>query len=221
MYSLNNLKIILIINFIIGLLLIGFSFVFMILSFNNTGNEKYNFLKYLPFELNPFRRCLKKTYIYVALIILGSLFLISSLIVYFLIFNDKIIFLTFLIMIFVSIFSFNILMFIKLSNTKIHLVFALINSFSILLSSLFEFMFLGSSNILIYSGSSFNIFITIINLIFCLVLIFNPSYKKWIKMVHVDSQTMYRVKFNYLAMLEWGSFIVTILNFIPLIISLF
>ncbi len=220
MYNFNNLILFMTTCFILGIIIIILTLVGMYISFNKTGN-KFNFFTYLPFELNPFRRYLKKSYIYLISMILGSLFLLSSLVFYFLKFNDKFIFITFLITIFISILSFNILMFVKLSNTKIHLIFALINAFSVLLTSLLEFMLLGANDIIIYNLKTMNIVITIINLILCLILIFNPSYKKWVKMLQVDSKTVSRVKFNYIAILEWGSFIIMILNYIPLIISFF
>ena len=58
-------------------------------------------------------------------------------------------------------------------------------------------------------------------IIFMIVLICNPSYKSWAKLVKVDAQTYNRPKYNYLAILEWGSFIVHLVSYIPLIVSFF
>ena len=40
-------------------------------------------------------------------------------------------------------------------------------------------------------------------------------------MVKVDAETFNRPRFNYLAMLEWGNFIIYILNLLPIGIVMF
>lgn len=112
-------------------------------------------------------------------------------------------------------------MFIKMSNVKLHLSFAIITAFSALLTSFLEFLFLSNYDYIIYNLITLNTILICINIILMIIIIFNPTYKKWYKMQKFDNQTIARPKYNYLAMLEWGSFLVILLNIIPLIISLF
>ena len=203
-----------------AIILIG-DFLSMSLPFRKTGSKTYNIFKYLPFELNPFKRYLKSSYIYVGLEILGSVLIASGLISYLLIYSDRTVFYFIIIFLILSLISFNCLMFIKMSNVKLHLSFAIITAFSTLLTSFLEFLFLSNYDYIIYNLITLNTILICINIILMIIIIFNPTYKKWYKMQKFDNQTVARPKYNYLAMLEWGSFLVILLNIIPLIISLF
>jgi len=115
------------------------------------------------------------------------------------------------------------LFFIKLSNYKLHIIFALIFyvlTILIYISVLFIFTNNNISNFNVGNKTPIYV-INIIMIIIMLILLLNPSYKKWNKMVKVDAQTYARPKYNYLATLEWGTLLSYFISFIPLIISLF
>ncbi len=221
MYSKESLMTIFIVLVTVGAIILIGDFLSMFLPFRKTGSKKYNPLKYLPFELNPYKRYLKSSYIYVGLEILGSVLIASGLISYLLIYSERVVFYFIVILLIISLISFNFLMFIKMSNVRLHLSFAIITAFVTLLTSFLEFLFLSNNNTIIYSSIKLNIVFICINIILMLFFLFNPTYKTWYKMTRFDNQTVARPKYNYLAMLEWGSFLVTLLNIIPLIISLF
>lgn len=210
-----------------GVIVFIFSFLAMTLSFNKTGSGKYSFLSFFPYELNQFKRNSKRSWIYETLIIFASLLLGFSLIFYLLHvhFEIKDIYQLYILMIvmFIALLSFNLLFFIKLSAYKLHLVFAIIFAFSTLLSVVLELLLLGRNDVLGLNMSTpiINIIISVIAIVFMIVLICNPAYKSWAKLVKVDAQTYNRPKFNYLAILEWGAFIVHLVSYIPLIVSLF
>ena len=212
---------------IAGIIVFVFSFLSMTLSFNKTGSGKYNFLSYFPFELNQFKRNSKKSWIYETLIIFSSLLLGFSLIFYLLYihFDFRDIYQLYILMavMFISLLSVNLLFFIKLSAYKLHLIFAIIFAFSTLLSVVLELLLLGRNDVLGLNMSTplINIIISVVAIIFMIVLICNPSYKSWAKLVKVDAQTYNRPKYNYLAILEWGTFIVHLVSYIPLIVSFF
>ena len=63
--------------------------------------------------------------------------------------------------------------------------------------------------------------VSIILLIFEFILMLNPKYKNWFKMVKVDAETYNRPKFCYLAILEWGTLLNLILSYIPIIVVMF
>ncbi len=213
--------------FIVGALVFVFSFLAMTLSFNKTGSGKYSFISYFPFELNQFKRNSAKSWIYEILIIFGSLLLGFSLIFYILYNHFELgnIYQLYLLVsvIFIALLSFNLLFFIKLSAYRLHLVFAIIFSFSTLLSLVLELLLLCRNDVLGLTMSTpiINIIIIVIAIVFMIILICNPSYKTWAKLVKVDAQTYNRPRFNYLAILEWGSFITFLITFIPIIVSLF
>lgn len=221
MYGKETLMTIFIILVTVGAIVLLGVFLSMTLPFRKTGSKKYNPVKYLPFELNPFKRYLKSSYIYTGLEILGTVLIGSGLISYLLIYSDRVVFYFIVILLMISLISFNFLMFIKMSNVKLHLAFAIITAFSTLLTSFLEFLFLSNNNTIIYGSTKLNIVLICINIILMLFFLFNPTYKTWYKMTRFDNQTVARPKYNYLAILEWGSFVVTLLNIIPLIVSLF
>ncbi len=220
-YYKESLMIVFIVLVILGAIILIGDFLSMTLPFRKTGSKVYNIFKYLPFELNPYKRYLKSSYIYVGLEILGSVLIVSGLALYLLIYSQRIVLYFIVLFLIISLVSFNFLMFIKMSNVKLHLSFAIITAFSTSLTSFLEFLFLSNYDTVIYNNLTLNIVIIWINIVLMLVIIFNPTYKKWYKMSKFDNQTIARPKYNYLAMLEWGSFLVILLNIIPLIISLF
>lgn len=206
---------------IAGTIVFILSFLFMTLSYNKTGSGKYNFFSRFPYELNQFKRHNKITAIYVTMMILASLLLLFGLVFYLLYYYNHSILYFICAVIFVAIIAFNLLFFTKLSAYKLHLVLALIFYFSTLLTLVTELFCLTSNNVVVISNPVLNIIVIIITLLFMLIILINPTYKTWNKMVKVDAQTYNRPKYNYLAMLEWGSFLGFIISFFPLIVSLY
>lgn len=207
--------------FVLGTVVMIFDFLYMTFSFNKTGSNKYNFLTFLPFELNPFKRYQKKTYIYTIIQFFGSLLLCLSLYFYMSYYHQYSFVYVISSLLIINVICFNFLTFIKMSNFKMHLSFAVAVAFLNLLIAVLEFLFLTNNNIIIYNLNILCTIVICVIILFIIILIMNPTIKKWYKMVQVDAQTYSRPKYNYLAMLEWGSFLSLILLFIPLILTLF
>lgn len=217
----NN--IVLIVLYLLGSLIILADILTMYLAFNKTGSGKYNFLSFFPYELNPFKRHNKVTYIYEVLFIIGSICLTLFLGYFCFIHSDKIVIYFISIIMFISLLSFNILFFIKLTNYRLHVGFAITFAFSTFLAVILEFLYFTKSEMigLIISTPVINMVITCLCIVFMLILFLNKSYKDWAKMVKIDAQTYNRPKYNYLAMLEWGTLIVHIIAYLPFIVILF
>ena len=103
--------------------------------------------------------------------------------------------------------SFLILRFIKLSNYKLHIGFASVNvALNLLIDFLYLFFFTNSHVVFLRTpniGVEIACFIIILALlVFIFVLLLNPSYKQWIKMVKIDAETFSRPKKNYLVIIE-------------------
>ncbi|HKL73147.1 MAG TPA: hypothetical protein VJY64_03120 [Candidatus Onthovivens sp.] len=221
-----NIGFYLIAAFFFGLLVLGLKFLFETLQYNKTGSENYNFLRFMPYELNSFKRYNKNTFFPMIIQLIGSLSLVLASVLFVIYFKDN--FGAYVIGVFsiLSILSFNFLSFVKLSNYKLHLIFdACLISFNLLtiLASLYflnnrDFNFIGNNNQVLII---INVIIISILFIFQIVLMVNPTYKTWAKMVNLGAHTFNRPKVCYLAILEWGSLLVFILNFIPLIITVF
>lgn len=209
----------------LGIILLVGVYLFEGRSFSKTGNDKYNILRYFPFEINCFKRNNKASYIYPVVQLIGTL-LISSCFLFFAIetwHNGGALIISFILFAisFLTALTYNALTFIKLSNYQLHLIFAVIFVCLNLLQLVLSLFFLTNANYYFvnptHQGTQITVFIIIfIILIFEAVLMFNPSYKRWNKMVKVDAETFNRPRFNYLAMLEWGNLIIYVLNLIPL-----
>lgn len=222
MFDVETTKILLVIAFVVAALVFVFNFLAMTIPFNKTGSDKYNFLRYFPFELNRFKRYQKSSYVFAILQFFASAVLITGAILFICVHHETAVFYVLISSLIISIISFNCLTYIKLSNFKIHLVFASICSFSTVLTLVLEFLTLTSDRGgIIISNPILNIIVIVLTLIFMMVLLANPSYKNWAKMVQVDAQTFNRPRFCYLAMLEWGTFLSILLSFLPLIIASF
>lgn len=209
----------------VGVIELVFTFLAMTFSYNRTGAKNFNFLTYFPFELNQFKRYQKSSWIYEILIILGSLILTFAFIFFgiYVVGEKKYVALVIDIILFIALFSFNLLFFVKLSAYQLHLTLAIIFSFSTLLSSTLElilFTNVDAIGILTSFQQIFIIVVSTINIFYMFVLLFNPSYKNWAKMVKIDAQTFNRPKRCYLAILEWGSLIAFFIDFVPLCILL-
>ena len=86
------------------------------------------------------------------------------------------------------------------------------NALSIHLLIVLEAIFFTSLKLTYYDVSKpymsyITLAINILQLIFEFVLLLNPKYKNFHKMVRIDAETFSRPKINYLACLEWGTFI--------------
>ncbi|MGP1413541.1 MAG: hypothetical protein ACTTID_00145 [Bacillales bacterium] len=195
--------------------------------YKDTGRSKYSFLKNFPYELNRFKLFSFKTYPVLALSLFGSFLYITAGIIFFIYFkNISGLFcnLFLLISIFIMQISFIFIRFIKLNNYTAHLVNTSIYVCSNLLLLCLEYIFFTNVNF------NFTILkkITIINTIVILILIIsqfilmiNPTHKNWAKCVDFKTELNSRPKISYLALLEWGTFFISILAFIPFICVLF
>ena len=193
----------------------------MTLTYNKTGSGKYSFLGNFPYELNQFKIHSKRSWIYEAMIIFSSLLLGFAIILFLINYYDRtILYFLFGVMI-VALVSFNCLFFIKLSNYRLHIIFALIFYFSTFLTFVLELLLLTSNTLMIISTPIINIIIGAIGVVFMAIILVNKNYKNWAKMVKIDAQTYNRPKYNYLAILEWGSFLALLLSYIPIIVALF
>lgn len=188
-------------------------------AYNKTGSNHFSFFRTFPFEMNQFRRNKKSSSINIVVKIIisllgataGLMFVLYSrtstnilVSAYILFFIDII-----------AIVAFNILTFIKLSNYKLHLIFLSIFISTTTLLDVLIIMFIGITNLFDYGlevGPQTTILVlAILFLVFESVLVLNPSYKTWDRMVKLDAETYNRPKFCYLAILEWGSLINLIL----------
>ena len=208
---------------ICGIIFTSLSFGLMALAFSKTGSAKYSPLSYLPFELNQFKRDQKKSWGLEVALLIGILCFVFAA-AFFIVKNYTKPIAYFIGILFViDIFIFHILFFIKLSNYKLHVFFFFffyLLTFLIYLVEIFIFTNNYSAGFIVSNKVLIWVF-TIIGIIFLLIIGLNPTYKNWSKMVKVDAQTFYRPKFNYLAGLEWGSFLAYIISFIPLITAAF
>ena len=99
-------------------------------------------------------------------------------------------------------------------------------SLILVIYSLYLFFFTSSSYVYINGVLSQKMqiamfIILILLMIFEFVLMLNPTYKNWAKMVKVDAETFNRPKKCYLAILEWGTFLNLLLSYIPIFIILY
>ena len=226
----SELQLTFLVSFFAGLFILVLVYFLQAKSFSKTGNTKYNLLRYFPFELNRYRRNQKWSVFYPICVLFGTLFISTSILLFaietqqsggaatipYIMFGLSLI----------AAFIFNGLTFIKLSNYQLHLIFAVIFVCLNILQIFLNFFFLTNGNYFFVNAPRQPIQITVfiicfLILIFEVVLMFNPSYKRWNKMVKVDAETFNRPRFNYLAMLEWGNFIVYVLNIVPIGIMMF
>ena len=217
---------------LISFLIIGLMLYFEISYFNKTGSQKFGFFRFLPFEINSFKRNQSKSYLVPIVLFVGLLLSASPLLVFALdVVKNKgditasFIFFTVYTL---AIITFMFLYFIKMSNYKLHvIVVTIFSGLVLLLNTLYLFFFTSD-------GHSFDgefltqevriacLIIGFILLIFEFVLMFNPTYKRWLKMRTLDATTQFnRPKYCYLAMLEWGTLLNLLLTYIPLIIVYF
>src|SRR5574344_526035 len=72
-------KIWIVLAYVIGIIILGFSYAFEYIKYGQTGSEKYNFLRNFPYELNQFKIDCPKSYILMSTEIIGSsLFSVAS-----------------------------------------------------------------------------------------------------------------------------------------------
>ncbi len=194
--------------------------------YQRNNSKVYNFFNNFMFELNNFRRYQKQSWISLSVLVLIGLLYISPSIFFLLNGKGSLVYqIMFIVMSTISVTSLLALFFIKLSNYKLHLAFDVVFAMSNLIFGVLSIIFLGSGESFgfIYNESSTKILIIVFGVIFAVlqaIIMLNPTYKTWDKMVKVDA-TYSRPKYCYLSILEWGSFIIFVLNFILPCIALF
>lgn len=223
-----DLRIISLLGIVIGIILYSVVFASEYVFFMQTGDKKYNFLRFFPYELNQFKRHNKKTYLFLTIELLAFLCLSCGALfpaIYFAHkFNMVITSYSMFIVSMVSLISFLVLRFVKLTLFKSHLFFtSIFVSFNLLTLMLYYLFFTNPSYQYVTEVPIKIVVIVVILLlvIFELILMFNKTYKNWAKMVKMDAELISRPKYCYLPMLEWGNFLIYILSFIPLIIVMF
>lgn len=200
-------------------------FLVQYFNFNKTGAKKFSFIRYFPFELFSFKPHHWESYLNGAGLV--SCFVLCTipaiLFAAYKTYASSYVMMTMFILAFLC---FYFLIFIKLSYYKFHILVAAFLTgltLSLILTEIYCFTLTSTNS---YFGVENNnltyvIFaINIIQLIFEFVLLLNPNYKTWYKMVKVDAEVFSRPKFNYLCCIEWGSFINLFICYIPLIIAL-
>ena len=162
----------------------GGLFAYWIVQFNKTGSSQFAFTRYLPFELNRFRRSSKTRSLDLGWIILSIVLFIAPVIAFAIVQN---LVSSYFIMIFLILeaIMFSLLLFTKLSNYHGHLVLVSIFVGLQLILSVIEFFYFGNTKYGYISTSHVelayvNIAIIMIQMIFEFVLILNPTYKGWI-----------------------------------------
>jgi len=216
---------------LLGILCFAGLWFFEIRAFNRTGSVKFNFLTYLPFELNRFKRDQKYSYIYPAVQVAGSVFFAVPLYLFALMVQNNggsaIACFIFAAVMSLALIAYNIVSFIKLSAFKLHMIFSTIFvALTLTLNGLYMFFFT-SENYVYTKGSlpqSMQIvmfIILMVIIIFEFFLMINPTYKRWARMVKVDAETYNRPKKCYLAILEWGTLLNLLLSYIPIFLIMY
>lgn len=229
------MKILFLVCLAAGTVILALCYTFEALKYAQTGAKKFNILNTFPFEINSFSRFNRNTYFLFILEIIGSLLLVLPSLFFALstvssntvnIVSQNVSAYLLFAFFTLDILVFNILRFVKLTNYTTHLVFdSLLIMFNLFII-LTEFIFFTNSDYqFVMQNDTVQrislIVVTIILLIAQFALMVNPKYKDWAMLVKVDAETTSRPKVCYLAVLEWGSFIVTILSYIPILIVLF
>ena len=223
-----DLRVICIILLVVGIILYAVVFAGQYVAFMQTGDKKYNFLRYFPYELNQFKLKNKKTYVFFAIELVAALCLIASSLFAAMNFAQKLnvpisaysMFTTSAL----TMITFVVLRFVKLTAFKPHLLFATLNVVFNLMTLLLYYLFFSNSQYQYVTSTSVRIVVIILILIlvgFEFFLMLNKTSKNWAKMVKMDAELVSRPKFCYMPMLEWGNFLIYIFGFIPLIVVLF
>lgn len=223
-----DLRIICIILFVVSILLYAIVFAGQYVSFMQTGDKKYNFLRYFPYELNQFKLRNKKTYVFLIIEIFAALCFIASSLFAAMYFTNKLNVPTSAYSMFVAsaltIITFIILRFVKLTAYKSHLIFVTLNVAFNLLNLMLYYLFFSNSKFPYVTTTSVRIVVIVLILVlvvFEFVLMLNKTYKNWAKMVKMEAELTSRPKYCYLPMLEWGGFLVYVLSYVPLFVVLF
>jgi len=171
-------KIWIVLAYIVGIIVLFFSYAFEFVKYGQTGSEKYSFLRNFPYELNQFKIDSSKSYILAIIEILGScLFSVASL--FFAInyqnVNPTSAYILFAVSTFV-ILCFNVLRFVKLRNYRLHLLLTSIFVVSNLLLLLLYYFFFTNSD---YGYAMINgVRITEIILILLLIIVLLKKRKE-------------------------------------------
>lgn len=216
------IKMLAIIFVVLALVFCFILFGYSVIRYNRTGSKRFNFLTYFPFELNGYRRHSATSFIDVSLITVTYLLFIAPMII-FAIFSGQISSYIMLAIYVLAISLFFILFFTKLSTFKLHLILAISFVCLQILFLLLALTYFGADKHYVINSNVRTIItvIIIIQLIFEFILILNPNIKDWAIKVKFDAEVFSRPKYNYLAMLEWGTFLNFVLNYIVLILASF
>lgn len=205
---------------IFAFICVGCLFSYLVVKYNRTGSKKFNFLTYFPFELNSYRRYSSTKYIDISFMIITIILSLSPIVIFAFYYNLATSYI--LLAVFtLEIITFGILFFTKLSNYKLHIGLAIAFTCLQIVFSLLSFTFFTDSQfgyVLSDKAIIFIIIIVILQLIFEFILLLNPTYKDWYKKFKFDAETFSRPKYNYLAMLEWGTFLNLCINYIVILI---
>ena len=218
---------------LLGLGIIGLIIYFLIAirDFNKTGYRKFNFLTYIPFELNLFKVNKYNTFASQLIFLISTSFFPLSTFLF--AFRTQqaggsigpaysIFAVSTIVWLLV-----NVLIFLKLSHYNAHMIITSAFVVSNLLLDILSMFFFTTSYFKFVNGFLTQplqitcFIISLILILFEMLLMLNPSYKDWFKMVKVDAETFNRPKHCYLAMLEWGSLLHYILFSIIITILMF
>ena len=222
---------VIVIFIILGILSFASLWFVEIKAFNRTGSAKFNFLTYLPYEINRFKRDQKSSYVFPVIQVAGSIFFAFPLYLFAILVyqsgGSAIPCFVFAGVLSLALIVYNIVSFIKLSAFKLHMVFAtILVSLTLCLDALYLFFLTSSKyyflNGVISQNMQISLFIIlIIFMIFEFFLMLNPTYKNWARMVKADAETFNRPKKCYLAILEWGTMLNLMLSYVPILIMLY
>lgn len=216
---------------IIGLFILYF---LEIIKFNKTGAKKFSFFRYFPYELNCFRRNNRMSWVYaIGLIVCVMLFTIPYIGLTIEIatsefpnnlFPEITTYIIFVLALIGAI-SFCLLNFVKLSNYTLHLVLDALLVASNMSGAILSTLCFGTVLVDAYVKLDFIrviiIVLGILNIIYMSILILNPSYKLWAKLVKYDADSYERPKFSYLPMIEWGNGIAYLINLAILCVAIY
>jgi len=220
------IKISFLLAYVLGIIVLGFSFAFEYIKYGQTGAKKYSFFRNFPYELNHFKIDQPKSFVLFGFEMVGSLLLISSSLLFAINFqeiNPTSAYILFSVSTFIII-CFNVLRFVKLANYKLHLLMTSIFVVSNLLLFLLYYFFFTNANygyVLIDGVKITEAVVLIVFILFEFFLMLNPTYKNWAKLVNIEADLYSRPKYCYLPILEWGNFLLYLLSFIPLTIVVF
>lgn len=220
-------RILYVVFFIVAIVIMTMFITISSFLYERNNSKKYNFLNNFMFEINNFRRYNKQSWLSLTgLILVMLLFIAPS--IFFVLYGKGSLIYQIVLIVFSTISSVSMfaLFFIKLSNYKLHIAFNSVFAISNLISIVLSTFFLGNGEVygFIYSSQFSSTLIIVLGIIFIILealLMLNPTYKNWDRMIKVDASIYARPKYCYLSILEWGSVIIYLLSLTLPLIALF